>query len=75
LVSNQQKKTLKYDGPANGQQTRSSTLHLEVLWCIGVRELEPERFRDQDADVRVEPVVSRQILKQKHETLEEESLV
>jgi hypothetical protein len=47
----------------------SSTLHLEVLWRIGVRELQPKGFGDKDVDVRVEPVVGRQILEQKHQAL------
>lgn len=49
----------------------SSTLHLEVLWRIGIGELEPKGFGNEHTDVRVEPIVGGQVLEKKHQTLEE----
>lgn len=53
----------------DSHEPMSSTLHLEVLWRIGVSELQPKGFGDKDVDVGVEPVVGGQILKQKHQAL------
>lgn len=46
-----------------------STLTLQVLGRVGVGELEAERFRHQDADMRVHPAVGRQVLQQQHQAL------
>lgn len=44
-------------------------LSTQVLLRVGVRKLEAERFRDEHADVRVGPVVGRQVLQQQHQAL------
>lgn len=46
-----------------------STFALQVLRRVGVGKLEPERFRHQDADMRIHPAVGRQVLQQQHEAL------